>query len=121
MVIGYASRSTTPAESNYGVTDLECVGIDWALTKFRCYTDGHPITVITDHQALQALMKKGDAITSRRLQQLYLRIQGHNVDVRYRPGKEMGLPDYLSRHPVEAMPWPGEGLPRTVWHGDADV
>jgi hypothetical protein len=35
-VIAYASRVTTPAESNYGVTDLECVGVDWALTKFRC-------------------------------------------------------------------------------------
>ena len=52
-VIAYISRATTASERKSGITDLECTGMEWALSKFRCYVDGHHVTVYTYHQALE--------------------------------------------------------------------
>ena len=52
--VAYASRSLN--EKNYGITDLEGLGVVWALKHFRPYLYGHHCDVYTDHQALKALL-----------------------------------------------------------------
>jgi len=54
--IAYASRTTTPAEKNYGASELEALGVVWALDHFRSYVHGVPVTVITDHSPLTWLL-----------------------------------------------------------------
>jgi hypothetical protein len=51
----YLSRSLTAAEKNYTASELECLGIVWAVNKLQPYIDGSPFTLITDHSALQWL------------------------------------------------------------------
>ena len=54
--IAYASRSLQPHEKNYGVTELEGLGVVWAVKHFRTYLYGHPFTMYTDHEALKSLL-----------------------------------------------------------------
>jgi hypothetical protein len=51
--IVYLSRTLTPAETNYTITELECLAIVWSVRKLNAYFDGVKYTLITDHSALQ--------------------------------------------------------------------
>lgn len=54
--IAYASRSLQPHERNYGITELEGLGVVWAVRHFRPYLYGHRCEVFTDHSALTSLL-----------------------------------------------------------------
>jgi hypothetical protein len=50
--IAYANRSLQPHEKNYGITELEGLGVVWEVKQFRPYLYGHRCEVYTDHSAL---------------------------------------------------------------------
>ena len=54
--VAYASRSISPTEANYAITDLETLAVVWAVTHFRYYLYGHRVTIITDHAAVKAIL-----------------------------------------------------------------
>lgn len=54
--IAYASRTLQPHECNYRVTQLEALGVVWAICHFRQYLYGHLCLVHTDHEALKSLL-----------------------------------------------------------------
>ena len=43
-------------KQNYGITELEGLGVVWAVKNFRPYLYGHKCTVYTDHEALKSLL-----------------------------------------------------------------
>lgn len=47
--VAYASRSVDKHERNYGISELETLGLVWAVRYFRPYLLGHPCVVYTDH------------------------------------------------------------------------
>ena len=47
----YASSANTPAQATYGISELECRGVVWAVRVFRPYLYGCRFTIITDHCA----------------------------------------------------------------------
>ena len=55
--IAYTSQTLSAAESRYGITDLEALGIVWAAKHFRAYLLGHWCTVFTDDAPLHAMLK----------------------------------------------------------------
>ncbi len=55
--IAFASRTLTPAESNYSVTHQETLAVVWEFKHFRDIILGYPITVYTDHAAVTELFK----------------------------------------------------------------
>ncbi len=54
--IAFASRTLQNHERNYGVTELEALGVVWAVKHFRPYLYGHKCEVFTDHEALKSLL-----------------------------------------------------------------
>lgn len=54
--IAFASRSLTSAERNYAITELETLGLVWAVKLFRPYILGCPCIVFTDHAACTSLL-----------------------------------------------------------------
>ena len=96
--VAYASRSLSSAEKNYGQIEKEMLAITYGCDKFHDYIYGHSsVTVETDHKPLQNLHKKPLAENPPRIQRMMLRIQKYDIQVKYRPGKELFIADTLSR------------------------
>ena len=102
-VVGYASRTLTPAEKNYYLHSgkLEFLALKWAVTdrfhdflyyakSFTIYSDCNPLSYILSSTKLNATTIRwvGD-------------LANYNFSVKYRPGKDSTDCDYLSRHSVD--------------------
>jgi transposase InsO family protein len=99
--IGYFSRRLSDAETRYTPTELECMAVVNAIDYFRIYLEGSKFTVVTDHSALQWLLKFSNS--KRRLFRWSKDLSVYNFDVIHRAGKHMQHVDALSRAPVESL------------------
>ena len=96
--IAFASKTLVGAQNNYSATEMEMLGMHWAVTKqFRPYLIGSNFTVVTDHQALKGIMKSNEG--SKRIEKWRLNIQSFvdQMKIEYRPGKKNQNADALSR------------------------
>ena len=104
--VAVASRTTTPAETRYPQLDLEALGLDFALRRFRNYIVGAPTTinVVTDHKPLCSVYN-GNHQGSIRTQRIKQRHQDIRFCVHYQPGKS-NQADFLSRNgqPIGTLP-----------------
>ena len=99
--IAYASRSLSPAEKNYGITDLETLAVVWACQHFHAYLYGHKVTIYTDHSAVKAVLETPSP--SGKHARWWMKVYGagvKEVNIIYRPGKDNANADALSRNPV---------------------
>ena len=55
--MAYASRSLSPLEHNYSVTELEKFAVVWAVTHFHAYPYKHSVTINMDHTALKTIFE----------------------------------------------------------------
>lgn len=94
-VIAFASRSLLSSERNYSVTERECLGVIFAIEKFRPYVEGRKFTVITDHYSLLWLSRLKNP--SGKLARWAVRLQQFDFDLVHRKGKFNVVPDALSR------------------------
>jgi len=85
------------AECNYDIHDKELLAIVQAFHEWKRYTRGNtkPIRVLTDHKNLVTFM------TTKELKERQARwmqeLSQYNFKIEYRPGKEGGKPDALTR------------------------
>ena len=98
--VAYASRSLTEAESRYAQIEKELLAVQFSLERFNQYTYGKKVAIDSDHKPLEAIVKKPLAAAPPRLQRILLRMQKYDYALEYKPGKELVLPDMLSRAPV---------------------
>ena len=95
--VAYASRTLQPHERNYGVTELEALGVVWVIKHFRHYLYGNRCDVFTDHEALKTLLNTPHP--SGKLARWGLAIQELDLHIHYRPGGKNQNADALSRYP----------------------
>ena len=93
--VAFASRLLSKYEVHYGITELECLAVVWAVKTFRVYLLGAKFTVVTDHAALQWLLSMTDPVG--RLARWGLYLQSYNFKIVYRKGAQHGNVDLLSR------------------------
>lgn len=98
--IAYASRALTPAEQQYAQIEKELLAVVFGMERFNQYTYGRKVLVESDHKPLEIIHKKPLISAPKRLQRMFLRLQKYEIEIMYKPGKEMYVADALSRaHP----------------------
>ena len=70
-------------------------------TKFYSYIFGQKVTVESDHRALEILFKKPLYLVPPRISKMMLKVQKYDLNVIFKPGKEMFISDTLSRKPLK--------------------
>ena len=95
--IAYGSKSLSKAESNYATIEGELLSVLFGVKKFHNYLYGRYFNVESDHKPLQHINLKNLHLAPPRLRRMLMQLSEYNFDIKYRPGKEMVLPDTLSR------------------------
>ena len=74
----------------------------WGLKHFRLYIYGKPVELLTDHQALESLIKRNrsNKTYSARLTRWLDRLAHFDIRMKHVAGKHLKLTDYLSRNPI---------------------
>ncbi|GMF58614.1 unnamed protein product [Phytophthora fragariaefolia] len=99
--VAYASKVNSPTVAKYGITDLECAVVIWAVRLFRPYLYGQRFEFVTDHSALTYLMRSKDL--TGRLHRWALQLQENDFVIHYRAGSTNTVADALSRAPVRVL------------------
>jgi len=99
--IGYYSRALLPAEKNYFATEIEALGVVWAVTYLRSYLEGAECVVRCDHRALLSVLTSMSP--NARISRWRLRLSEYNYEIRHKPGKDHKVTDGLSRLPTEGL------------------
>ena len=95
--ITYSSRALTSAETRYAQIEKELLAQVFGLERNHYYLYGRKTILWTDHKPLVAISQKPLSTAPKRLQRLLLRLHQYDVEIRYKPGREMFLADTLSR------------------------
>ena len=91
----YASKLLKDSERAYGIAELECLAIVWAINTFRIYLYTEKFTIYTDNAALKWLLTLNNP--SSRLTRWAIMLSQFRFEIKHRPGKSHCNADMLSR------------------------
>ena len=98
--IAYESRKLQPAELRRNVYEKEMLAVLHSLKAWRCYVEGRPIELVTDHESLKWLLTQKELD---RQQAKWVQVLSQfDIDIVYRPGR-VNPADALSRHPIHRL------------------
>ena len=96
--VAYASRTLTPTERRYAQIEKESLGIVFVCERFRHYLSAKDaVLVVTENKPLEVIFKKPLLSAPKRLQQMLLRLQDFNLNVKYKRGSQLYIADTLSQ------------------------
>ena len=97
--IGFASRGLSKHEKNYTAYLLEMQAACFGIEHFDVYLRGRHFSLHTDHRPLEKL----STVHNRTLNRLQQKMLEYHFTIRYKPGKDNVVSDFLSRNPVSAV------------------
>ncbi|GMF66734.1 unnamed protein product [Phytophthora fragariaefolia] len=100
QLVAYTSKVNSTTESKYGITELECLAVVWAIKLFRPYLNGRRFTIITDDSALKWLMANTNL--TGKLHRWAITLQEFDFEIQHRPGNTNVVVDAISRMPAVA-------------------
>ena len=96
--VAFVSKSLMGTECRYSNIEHEAPAILHGLQKFHHYCFGREVLIIRDHKLLVSMFKKDVATLSQCIQCILLKIHQYRVQIIYKPGLEIFIADWLSRH-----------------------
>lgn len=96
--VAYMSKKLGGPELNYSASDMEMMAVVYALREWRCYLEGQPFTIITDHQPNTYLDKATNTHTMKRRARWLHESGAYDYTWQYKPGKR-NIADPISRAP----------------------
>jgi len=99
--IGYYNRALLPAEKSYFATEIEALGVVWAVTYVQSYLEGAEFVVRCDHRTLLSVLT--NTSPNDRNNRWRLRLLEYNYEIRHKPGKDHKVVDALSRLPTDGL------------------
>ena len=60
--ISYAPRFLTESEAKYSINESELLAVVWTIEHFKNYVYGEKFGVVSDHKALQSVLKANKGI-----------------------------------------------------------
>ena len=97
--VGYVSRGLVKHENNYSAFLLEMQACVFGIEYFQVYLTGKHFYLYTDHKPIEKL----SSVHKRTLNRLQQMMMEYSFTIRYKPGKDNVVADYLSRNPISAI------------------
>ena len=97
-IVAYASKKLSETQRRYAAVERECLGLIWAIDKFRPFLDSRPFELYTDNSALTWLHRAKDK--NSKLTRWALQLGTLDFVTRHVPGTSNEGPDMLSRFPT---------------------
>ena len=95
--VRFASKSLSDNESEYAPIEGEMLGVVYGIKKFHQYLYGRRFIVECDQRPLHHIHRKNLSLAPPRLRGMLRSVADYDFTIQHRPGKEMVLPDALSR------------------------
>ena len=97
VVIGYHSKRLPKSAKNFGVTELELMGLLVNIHGFIQLLCNRYFEVIVDHKAIKYMVKSKTESPTTRLKTLLLKLSEYTIELKYQKGSEMHTSDALSQ------------------------
>ena len=98
-LVAYYSKRLPEAVANYSISELELTGVMANGAAFKHLLRNANFHVFCDHSALVHILKAKREPPTLRLKKLIENLSEYKFDIYFLKGKEMHIPDFLSRHP----------------------
>ena len=95
--IGYSSRALRDYKKRYAKIERKTFAIVFGVKIFHKYLYGRRFIVINDHKPLKSIFNRSIISCPPRIQKFFLRLQKHDFELQFSPGKDMLVSDTLSR------------------------
>lgn len=97
--VAFYSKTLTKSEQNHSSVEKEAQAIVESLKKWRHFLVGRPFQLITDQKSVAFMFnnRRSGKIKNEKIQRWRLELSCYMFDISYRPGKENGIADTMSR------------------------
>ena len=97
VVIGYHSKKLPKSAKNFGITELELMGLLVNIHGFMQLPQNRYLKVLVDHKAIEYMVNSKTESPTTRLKTLLLKLSEYTIELKYQKGSEMHKSDTLSQ------------------------